>query len=136
MDTTSVHLICEFGGCNADILNDLAQIKEAMHAATAAANCTVLSENYHQFTPVGVSALFFLAESHFSLHTWPENGYAAVDIYTCGHRSKPHSAVEILGEVFEAQSIQVVDMKRGIPVSDGVFTCKIRPARKFTYTKV
>ena len=135
MDTTSTHIMCELGGCNPQTLNDLAPIKKAMRAAAAAANCTVLGENYHQFTPVGISALFFLAESHFSLHTWPESGYVAVDIYTCGRRAKPHDAIEILAEAFEAQSVQVVDIKRGVPVGDGVFTCKIRPARKYAFSK-
>lgn len=69
--------------------------------------------NSHLFTPSGVSVLLFLAESHLSIHTWPENGYAAVDIYTCGSATSPRRAIESLSTHLRAGGIHVREFLRG-----------------------
>ena len=84
MDTQGRHLLAEFRGCDAAILNDEAQIEALMHAAAIAAGATVLLTAFRRFEPHGVTGVVVVSESHLSIHTWPEANYAAVDVFTCG----------------------------------------------------
>jgi len=88
-----------------------------------------VNESFHQFSPDGISGLLSLAESHLSVHTWPECGYAAVDIYTCGQRAIPQNAITVLAEALGAQNVQQVTMKRGVPQGENTFVCKVLPQR-------
>src|SRR5579862_5828407 len=74
MNTLGMHLVCELNGCNPSILTKVPAIKHAMEAAAISANATILDGYFHQFSPTGVSGLLCLAESHVSIHTWPESG--------------------------------------------------------------
>lgn len=122
MNTQGMHLICELNGCNPGILSKVPAIKHAMEAAAISANATILDGYFHQFAPTGVSGLLCLAESHVSIHTWPESNYAAVDIYTCGEHTKPHLAVQMLAATLEATQVQVREVSRGLPTKEaGVF---------------
>lgn len=94
-----------------------------MRAGAEAARATILGEHFHKFSPAGVSGMLFLAESHLSLHTWPECGYAAMDIYTCGQHAAPHNAIRVLAEALEAQHVEIVEMQRGVP-ADGKYAAK------------
>lgn len=84
-----------------------------MCAAASAANATIVSSQFHHFGPQGVSGVLVLAESHLSVHTWPEHRYAAVDIYTCGLDCKPELAHELLAKALGAASVEVLEVKRG-----------------------
>ena len=84
MDTLGRHLLAEYRGCDAAILNDEAQIEALMQAAAKAAGATVLLTAFRRFEPHGVTGVVVVSESHLSIHTWPEANYAAVDVFTCG----------------------------------------------------
>src|ERR1700712_51388 len=103
MKTIGKHLLCEMSGCNAVAIANLDAVKHALYAAAEAANATSLNGYFHQFSPTGVSGILCLAESHISIHTWPETGYAAVDIFTCGDKAMPHNAIEYLAGALEAE---------------------------------
>ncbi len=107
------HLIAELVGCSFDILNDEKKIKEAMLNASAAANFTVLQVSIKKFSPQGVTALLLLSESHFSVHTWPELGYAAVDIFTCSKTCDPGEAFKVLVNYLKPNKYSTKEMTRG-----------------------
>src|SRR5947209_9027847 len=107
MKTLGTHLLCELTGCSRAALSSVESIKKDLYAAAAVAKATVLNGYFHQFSPTGVSGLLCLAESHVSIHTWPESNYAAVDIYTCGEHTKPHLAIQMLAATLEATQVQV-----------------------------
>jgi len=82
--------------------------------AVRRANVTLLDLRVHTFNPHGVSGVAVIAESHISIHTWPEFGYAAVDIFTCGKDAHPEAALEVLREAFKPKRMEVIEIKRGI----------------------
>lgn len=80
------HLVLEIWGVAAGVLNDRDGLERALRAASEAAGLTVLEAAFHRFDPQGVTGVLVLSESHISVHTWPELGYAAVDLFSCGRR--------------------------------------------------
>ena len=78
------HVLIEVASAPFGVLNSTAAVQHAMRAAVTAGRLTVLGEKYHEFPVMGVSGLLLISESHLSIHTWPEHGYAAVDLFTCG----------------------------------------------------
>jgi S-adenosylmethionine decarboxylase len=90
------HILLDVWGADADTLNDLGSIQEAMLGAAAAAGATVVDATFHRFPCQGLSGVVVLAESHISVHTFPEHGYAAFDVFTCGSRVDPERACEHL----------------------------------------
>jgi S-adenosylmethionine decarboxylase len=78
------HLLLELYGCPAAVLKDGKQLEQDLRSAAEAMGATVVTSNFHQFSPYGISGVVIIKESHLTLHTWPEYGYAAVDIFTCG----------------------------------------------------
>jgi len=107
-------IVVEYYGCNPDVLNDVALIHRAMHGAALACGATIVEEAFHVFNPHGVSGVVVIAESHLTIHTWPEYGYAAVDLFTCGDDVEPDAAFDFLKERLEAKTFNAVEMKRGI----------------------
>ncbi len=105
------HLIAEVWTDERELLNDVDRIMQIIISSANAAEMTILDTGSHHFTPQGVTAYALLAESHISIHTWPEYGYAAVDIYTCG--KEPRKALEELKKQLKAKKIEVVVMDRG-----------------------
>jgi S-adenosylmethionine decarboxylase len=108
------HLLLELNDCNLTLLNDIDSIKSIMLAAANAAGATVLGESFHQFSPQGVSGVIIIAESHLSIHTWPEHGYAGADIFTCGTTVQPEKAAEVIIEKFNPKSHSIILMHRGM----------------------
>ena len=127
--TKGVHLLCEFSGCDPDILTNLEAIKSALEDAARRANVTILQGYYHRFTPLGVSGLLCIAESHCSIHTWPELGYAAADIYTCGDHTLPRSAPAVLGAALRARHADALEVTRGTADEHGVYRSVLREPR-------
>lgn len=84
MDTEARHLLGEYWDCPTDLLDDLPALERLLRAVSEASGLTVLSVASHRFAPQGVTVMALLSESHASIHTWPEAGYAAVDLYSCG----------------------------------------------------
>ncbi len=104
----------ELRDCNPEVLKDLNAVKNAMVAAAKEAKATIIDVSFHEFNPFGISGMVVIAESHLSVHTWPEYGYAAVDIFTCGDVIKPEVAAQFLITQFESKNPSIVEVKRGI----------------------
>jgi len=116
------HIVCELSGCDPMLLSDVDGIQTMMISAANAARATVMESAFHRFEPQGVSGTVILAESHLSIHTWPEKGYAAMDFYTCGDHTDPWLACEVASRALDASSVLTTEIKRGIEKSDGEFT--------------
>jgi len=113
MQTTGRHLLVEYMGCAFEVLNDPQAIEAAMREAAIAAQTTILHTYFHPFTPQGVSGVVVVEESHLSIHTWPELGYASVDFYTCG-KGHPREAHRTLQRLFQATSFEIMQVRRGL----------------------
>jgi S-adenosylmethionine decarboxylase len=106
------HLIIDLW--DADHLSDVGVIELALRRSARAAGATLLHLHLHRFSPNGgVSGVAVLAESHISIHTWPERGYAAVDVFTCGN-TEPHNVVPVLKYAFGAGRIAIFEQLRGL----------------------
>jgi len=114
LDALGRHLLLELKGCDKEVLNDVGFLREALLAAAGEARATVLGESFHQFNPQGVSGVVMIAESHLVIHTWPEYGYAAADIFTCGNSVRPEKAAEIIVKKLGSKDHSIIEMRRGI----------------------
>ena len=117
MKALGKHLLLELNGCDHKLLNDISFIKETMLAAAKESGATVLGESFHQFSPQGVSGVIIIAESHLTVHTWPEHGYAGADIFTCGIRVKPEKAAKVIIAKLKPITHSIILMERGIIAS-------------------
>jgi S-adenosylmethionine decarboxylase len=116
------HIIVELSECNAQILSNVDQVASILVAAAKAANAEVLQTAFHRFSPQGVSGVVVIAESHLSIHTWPEYGYAAMDIYTCGEKTDPWKACRLAAAEFQAKQMLTTEVRRGMPDEDGIYS--------------
>jgi S-adenosylmethionine decarboxylase len=107
------HCMLELYGCQTDLLNDVEFIKQTLTDAAEIARSTLLERITHQFHPQGVTALALLAESHISIHTWPENGYIAADVFTCGEHTTPVEACEFIARAFKSSKHLLMRLPRG-----------------------
>lgn len=114
MEALGRQILVEFYDCNVEAINDISFIEDAMLTATRASNATIISHNFHKFSPHGVSGVIVIAESHVAIHTWPEYGYAAVDIFTCGETIDPWVIQEYLKDSLHSKNISSMEMKRGL----------------------
>ncbi len=125
LETIGTHFIAEMYGCPGELLNDESFIKLSLEEAVDRSGATLLGEISHHFHPQGVTALGLLAESHISIHTWPEAGYAAADVFTCGTVVEPEVACRYLVRALKAERCSLKRVTRGAdehvatPVSDG-----------------
>lgn len=114
MQALGKHFLLELSGCPYELLNNKNFIRETLLCAARAANATVVSTNFHTFSPYGVSGVVVIAESHITIHTWPELGYAALDIFTCGSEAMPEAAVQYCKTAFQAKHTSSVKIVRGL----------------------
>ena len=98
------HLILDLYGCSPEILNDYGELKRFLEIALVLAKANILRICGHKFEPQGVTLLALLSESHASIHTWPQLGYAAIDLYTCGDTTLTHKAAEFLKVKLKAET--------------------------------
>ena len=107
----SKHLLLELYRCDCEKLNDESFLRCTLNKAAKLANATVLNLISNKFEPQGVTAIALLAESHISIHTWPESNYSAVDIFTCGQNMLPELASQYLLEALKAEehSLRVIE---------------------------
>lgn len=96
------------------LLDDLEFLKQSLHSAAVRSGATVVGDSFYHFSPQGVSGVVNIAESHISIHTWPECGYAALDVFTCGDRVEPEEAARLISESLEAKHCSLVELKRGL----------------------
>jgi S-adenosylmethionine decarboxylase len=119
------HILAEFTGCDQHVLNDLETIRAILTEAARRADATIVDTVFHKYNPHGLSGVVVIAESHISIHTWPEYGYAAADFFTCGEQVDPWKACRYLQEKLSCASMETREISRGIPdVNDGVLPHK------------
>ena len=111
------HCILELYDCDKSKLNDEAFIRTNITSAAKSAGATLINLISHHFEPQGVTGLALLAESHISIHTWPENGYAAIDIFTCGDHTMPEKACQFLYNALLAKEFSLTNLNRKTTVS-------------------
>ncbi len=119
LEALGTHLLLELKSCNSRILNDIKKIEEILLFAAREAKATIIESRFHKFSPFGISGVVVIAESHLSIHTWPEYGYAAVDIFTCGETLKPLVAASILIEKMQSKNPSLMEVKRGV-IGNGI----------------
>lgn len=113
------HVLAELSDCVPERLSDLEAVREAMVRAAVEAGAEVLETAFHRFRPHGVSGVVVIAESHLSIHTWPELGYAAIDVYTCGDQADPLRACQYLVDFFGSRTVVTTVVSRGEPKASG-----------------
>ncbi len=112
-DILGRHLLVEFYGCQPETLDSVTAIETHMNAAALACGATIVQSTFHRFEPWGVSGVVVISESHLAIHTWPEYGYASVDLYTCGAHVEPLAAYEHLRLMLGAQQAEIQQIQRG-----------------------
>ena len=120
MNALGRHLLLELKDCNEEALNDLNFLKDCLNEAAIQCGATVVGESFYHFSPHGVSGVVNIAESHLSIHTWPEYGYAAVDVFTCGDDVQPEKACKVVIERLEAKNHSLIELRRGVIEDSGV----------------
>jgi len=107
------HVLAEVHGCRFEVLNDIKRVQDIMVNAALEAGAEVREVVFHKFSPQGVSGVVVISESHLAIHTWPELGYAAVDVFTCGEKVDPWDACNYVAEKFGAEYVNASEIKRG-----------------------
>ena len=118
------HVLAEIYEADSSVLNDEGAIQKIMVDAAIAAKATVVNSVFHKFSPYGVSGVVIIAESHLSIHTWPEHKYAAMDFFTCGDEVDPWVAFKFAAKGLKSAKYSTVELQRG--------TLDV-PAAKLTY---
>lgn len=108
------HLLADLFECESSRLNDPQLIREAMLGAARSCGATIVADSVHQFSPQGVSGVVVIAESHLTIHTWPQEGYAAIDVFTCGVALRAEKAVRHLAAALGSTRQRVTEVPRGI----------------------
>jgi S-adenosylmethionine decarboxylase proenzyme len=108
------HVLAEFFECDPNILNNIDKVEKYMVDAALECGATIVQKCFHMFNPHGVSGVVIISESHLAIHTWPELGYAAVDLFTCGDKCDPKVAYEFLKKKFNSGNAMFTELKRGM----------------------
>jgi S-adenosylmethionine decarboxylase len=109
------HIVADIRVENKEILTDINFFKKLLYQSAIKANLKVIGESHYKFDKTGgFSFMLFIAESHISIHTWPEYGYAALDIFTCGENAKPWEAFNFIIQHLKVEKVNVMELKRGI----------------------
>ncbi|MDQ0231004.1 adenosylmethionine decarboxylase [Metabacillus malikii] len=112
METIGRHVISELWGCDIEKLNDIDFIEKTFVQAALKTGAEVREVAFHKFAPQGVSGVVIISESHLTIHSFPEHGYASIDVYTCGDLN-PNVAVDYIAETLNAQTRETVEIPRG-----------------------
>ncbi|TMW71689.1 adenosylmethionine decarboxylase [Alteribacter natronophilus] len=118
METMGRHVIAELWNCSVDKLNDMDFIERTFVNAALEAGAEIREVAFHKFAPHGVSGVVIISESHLTIHSFPEHGYASIDVYTCGDRIDPNVASDYIAKSLDAGTSETVEVPRGMgPVS-------------------
>ena len=109
-----VHYLLDFYDCDIRYLTSVSKIKDLMTKAGKIGNFNVVKRCFHQFKPYGVSGVMVLKESHFTIHTWPEHQYAAVDIFLCDTNINIENVVKYLCGIFSTNNYKIKEIDRGV----------------------
>ena len=118
MEALGYHYIVEASGCDPEILSDPIKLRNILLKAARIGKMDVRTTHFYRFSPMGVSGMVVVTGSHISIHTWPENQYAAIDVYICGSESAPEKAIEYILETLGAEYAHVTELERGIKDND------------------
>ena len=150
MKSLGNHIVVEYLNCNPELLNDVVYIENAMIQSAKKAEATIINSTFHHFSPFGVSGVVVIQESHLAIHTWPEYGFASVDIFTCGDLVDPWISYNTLKDLLKAEHGSAIQMNRGpedlLPKTDfnlkkfrseqsEVISDKIKTSRDIWYTE-
>ena len=124
MNALGRHILADFFNCDREILNDSGEIEILMKKAALACGATIVSSVFHTFNPHGVSGVVVIAESHLAIHTWPEYGYAAVDVFTCGNLVDHNTAIQSVQNSVRADKMESKEFIRGEIKDQGVIVHK------------
>ncbi|MCA0986466.1 adenosylmethionine decarboxylase [Guptibacillus algicola] len=113
METLGHHIIAEMWNCNKEKLNDLVFIEETFAKAALDSGAEIRDVVFHPFEPQGISGAVIIAESHLTIHSFPEHGYASIDVYTCGDKIDPSQATDMIAQELEASTVHSVKIPRG-----------------------
>jgi S-adenosylmethionine decarboxylase len=114
MPSLGSHLLIELYGCKSELLEREEHVGGAMRLAAVESEATVVEQSFHEFKPFGVSGAVIIQESHYTIHTWPEHRYAAVDLFYCGGGIRVHKAIDVLREQFQPERIKFLVVRRGL----------------------
>ena len=114
MKALGFQIILELYGCCYELLDDERMIEGALAEAARVAGAHIIDTRFHKFSPHGVSGVVMISESHLTIHTWPEYGYAAIDVFTCGDGLDSDAAIYCIKSRFKPDHITVMEMKRGV----------------------
>jgi S-adenosylmethionine decarboxylase len=114
LNALGTHLLLELKSCNPELLDDLPYLRQSLMEAARETGATIIGDSFHQFSPQGVTGVVAIAESHLCIHTWPEFGYAAVDIFTCGEGFRPRDAAALIVRSLESGEHSVTEIERGV----------------------
>ena len=114
------HILAEFFDCDPNVLNNPALVEKYMLDAALECGATIVNKCFHLFAPHGVSGVVIISESHLAIHTWPEFGYAAVDLFTCGEQCDPKISYEFLKRNFNSRGAKYTQLNRGLMEADKV----------------
>jgi S-adenosylmethionine decarboxylase len=112
--TLGLHILADLYGVNPDLIDKVEDIRHLLESAVKVAGLTKISSHYYQFQPHGATGVVLLAESHISIHTWPEHGLATVDVYTCGDPLKAYRSMEYIVSVLEPTRVDEQVFERGL----------------------
>jgi len=108
-------VVLDLHDCRTASFDDIAWVEATMLEAARRAEATIVKSTFHRFSPHGISGVLVIAESHIAIHTWPEHGYAAIDIFTCGSMHGLRKAADYLIGAFESLCPNIVELRRGRP---------------------
>ncbi|MGC8644836.1 MAG: adenosylmethionine decarboxylase [Thermoplasmata archaeon] len=115
-----IHLVADLKGVSPSKISKVSLVKEIMESAVKSGGLTKIRSYYHQFSPDGASGVILLAESHLSFHTWPEYGFVALDIFTCGPTENAEAAFEYILDKLSPISVEYKKIERGVDFPRGV----------------
>ena len=108
------HILLEFHGCVTSVIRDSNKVEQILLKAAKVSQAHIVDSLFHKFNPHGVSGVVVISESHFAIHTWPEYGYVAIDLFSCSKEIDLGKAMEYLKKQFKPKSVSMVELKRGI----------------------
>ena len=114
MQALGRQILVELYGCDRDVLDSEDLIREILLEGVRRSGATIITDTFHTFSPHGVSGVIVIAESHVAIHTWPEHGYAAIDVFTCGESIDPWVIQKYAERHFRADNVSSMELKRGL----------------------
>lgn len=114
MEVMGRQIIAELWDCNEKTLNNIELLEQIFVDAALAAGAEIREVVFHQFSPYGISGVVIIAESHLTIHSFPEKGYASIDVYTCGTKVNPIAAVDYIIRCLNAKTTQTLEIPRGM----------------------